>query len=500
MSSAFDGLGSEQAFADRAAELGQPAIGLTEHGSIRGIYEAHLACKAAGIKYVPGVECYLVDDALRRGLTDDEKAAVKRDHPEKDDQKAALTAAEKEIRDRDHLTVWAMNDVGIHNLYRLTHRSWTTGFYYKPRVQIEDVIEFGDGLLVSSGCPNGAVASPIRSGKVDVALRRAQQLSEAFGDRFYVEIMPHLVENGHALARKLVRIADRVRAKIIATQDAHYPRAEDSVAQEVLLAIQTRSTMTNPDRFRFTTRDFWLRSRAEMETAFLISYPDLDGRIVKQALDETVAFADRVNVEIPLARSGAYLVAPDLPAGIAHYNSWLINECGKGSISRFGRPIHELDSIYKDRLLHELRTIRDMNFSAYFIMVQDMIDWARSQGIKIGPGRGSAAGSLIAYLLRITDLDPVKYGLMFERMLAPGRKDLPDVDTDAQHDRRDEVIEYLRRKYGEDRVARISSRVILGGKGALQDLARVYEIPIKDVTPVSGLIVNAIAEEDQSET
>lgn len=498
-SSAFDGLGAEEAFARRAADLGQPAIAFTEHGSIRGLYEAHKATQAAGVRLIPGCELYLADDAEARGLSPAQREAIHRANPDADARKAALAQAEARVRDRDHVTVWALDDVGVRNLYRLTTWAWTRGFYYKPRVDLARLEEFGEGLAVSSGCPTGLISSPLRAGRFEEAIDRAERLADSFGDRFYFEIMPHAIPESPGLAGRLVRLADRVGARIVATQDAHYPEEGDSVAQEALLCIQTRARMSDPNRFKFSTREFWLRSRAEMEFAFARNCPEVSTRVVQNALDETVRFSERVSARVPLAKVGAYLVAPQIPTGVGGYDDWIAALCREGVRDRFGMDVGDLGEDYLERLVYELRTISDLGFSAYFAAVWDVRRFAREAGIFAGPGRGSAAGSLVAYLLRITDLDPIRHGLMFERFLAPGRRDLPDVDLDFDADRRDEIVDYLRDTYGEDRTSRISTRINLGGKQTLHDLARIYGIPDREVVPVAGLITQGQSEEEQTD-
>ena len=364
----------------------------------------------------------------------------------------------------------------------------------KPRIDIRRLIQFNEGLAVSTGCPHGVVAWPLAQRKFGEAISRAEQLARAFGDRLYVEIMPHALPGFDHVPAMLVKLAARFGCKLIATQDAHYPAQEDAEAQEVLLCIHCRDRMANPDRFCFGSRDYWARTRAEMEEAF-VRQNLLPLAVVRQAMDETLAFADRCTADLEIVKPGTYLVSPDLPAGVASHDAWILQLCRDGCRTRFGCEVAGLGQDYRDRLLHELRTIRDLGFASYFTMVWDVRNWARGEGIMQGPGRGSAAGSLVSYLLGITDLDPIDHGLMFERFLAPGRKDLPDVDMDYERARRGEVIEYLRGQYGEDRVAGIATHNMLRGKRVLRDVARVYDVPEREVAPVASLIVEAIEEE-----
>lgn len=494
--SAFDGLGKPSEFAEKAASLGQPALALTEHGTIRGLYEATLACEAAGVKLIPGAELYLADNAALKGLTPEEKADLKA----RPDAEVALKAAEQARRERDHVTVWALDDTGLRNLYRLTAWSWGPGYYYKPRVDLDRLIEHSEGLAVSSGCPNGVVARLLRSPTgTSEALARARRLAECFGDRFLVEVMPHVPEPDCAsLPAKLVRLADAFGATLVATQDAHYPHEHDAPAQEALLCVHTRSKMDDPERFQFDAREYWMTTRPELHSAFRTKLPGLSPAIVNRALDNTVAFAERCTAKIDRPKPGSYLVAPPLPSGVPDYNAWLLRLAFAGAKERLGISPRPGDT-YGDRLMHELRTIYDLDFARYFVAVWEVRAWARANGILCGPGRGSGAGSLVCYLLRITDLDPILHGLSFERFLAPGRVDLPDIDLDFESVRRQEVVAHLRATYGEDRVAHISTSNTLGGKGAARDLARIFSVPEREVLPVLALVSDPQEEEDRNE-
>jgi len=495
-SSAFDGLGKAEEFCRRAVELGQTSIAFTEHGSLRGLYEQAKACEAAGIKLIPGIEAYFADDALRRGLDASEKADLVARHKEAlDGGKAALKAAEADRRDRAHVTIWALTDEGLRNLYRLTSWAWTEGFYFRPRIDLERLRQFNAGLAVSTGCPSGIVARPLHQEDGRLAARRMTALAETFGDRLYVEVMPHLPTGVRRpdVSGLLIRIADSFGARLIATQDAHYPRREDSVAQDVLLCVHTNGSMSDPDRFAFDGPDYWLRSRDEMIMAFRERLPGLSPEIVARALDETLALADRCEARVQGSTPGAYLVAPALPPGISGYPEWLGRLAAEGLSARFPEPGEEVLA----RVRHELQTIVRHGLAPYFLAIWDTVRWARSQGILVGPGRGSAAGSLVSYLLQITDIDPLRYGLSFERFLAPGRIDVGDIDLDFEDRRRKEVVDYLRQTYGEDRVAHIQTHNTFGGRRALRDLARVHGVPEREVAEVANLIPRVTAEDEE---
>lgn len=500
--SAFDGLGKPAEFFEKAAELGQSSLSITDHGSLRGLYECSVAAEKTGVKLIPGAELYLVDDASVKGFTDEEKVDAKAFCQTWGlDLRQYLKEEMKTRTDRDHVTVWAVNDIGLRNLYRLTAESWTTGFYHKPRTDIRRLIEHSEGLAVSSGCPNGVVAKLLRKKEgILEAVSRAKKLAEVFGDRFLVEIMPHVPETDCiGLANRLVRLADSLGATVIATQDAHYPHEEDANAQEVLLCIHTRSKMDAPDRFCFDERQYWLKSRLELELAFAEKLPTLDPRIWRKAMDATVAFAERCTAKVARPKAGAYLVAPPLPEGVADYDQWLRRLCAQGIETRYGCRPSGLGPDYIGRLRHELQTIKDLGFSKYFAAIWEVRHWGRTQGILCGPGRGSGAGSFVCYLLGVTDLDPIRYGLSFDRFLAPGRVDLPDIDLDFESLRRAEVIDHLRDLYGAENVAQISTHNILGGKQAANDLARIFSIPSGEVAPISAMIAEGYEEEAKTE-
>lgn len=494
-SSGFDGMGQEQEFFERAAELGQPALGITDHGTLRGLYHAAKAADSTGVKLLPGCELYMADNAELRGLTDEDKAQIKARHPNADEARAAMRVEEARRRDRDHVTVWALDDTGMRNLYRLASWAWGPGFYYKPRVDMARLRQYGEGLAITTGCPAGIVPSLLRQREYKLAHERMRELAEAFGDRCYVEIMPHRVEGSDQLVPQLVRLAEAYGMRLLATQDAHYPTVEDSVPQEVLLCVHTRDKMGNPDRFKFSTREFWLRSREDMREGYRTHQPGLPMGIMEQALDETLRLAERSMAKLQTAKVGTYLVAPPLPEGVPTYDHLLLQLCAAGVRDRYGVDLSRLGPEYRARLAHELRTIKQLGFASYFAMVYEMRTWARGAGIFCGPGRGSAAGSLVAYLLRITDLDPLVHGLLFERFLAPGRLDLPDVDLDYEAERREEVLDHLREQYGADHVGHISTVGTFGSRMALRDLARVYGIAEREVVPVIGTLTTPTTEE-----
>jgi DNA-directed DNA polymerase III PolC len=389
----------------------------------------------------------------------------------------------------------------------------------KPRIDIKRLRQFGKGLAVSTGCPGGVITSPLRAGKTDEALRRMAELSDIFGDRLYVEIMPHQMADCPDLASRMVKLADRFGCQVLATQDAHYPRPGDAHPQEVLLCINTRDRMSRPPkgadctdgRFCFDHQHYYLRGRQAMAEA-LRKVPGLTEAVIQKSLDNTVDFADRVRLSMYdhsltaeqvekglLAKPGEYLVAPELPPEHKSYDRWLISLITDACKARWGLAPMQIEETYRERLLLEMGRIIESGFSRYFIAVWEMIDWARKAGIMVGPGRGSVGGSLVAHLIGLSTLDPVVHKLSFDRFINVGRKDYPDIDTDFDYRRRGDVIRHLQELYGQDRVALIGTLNTYGGKAALNEVGKVNGLAGHEVAAVTGLIVTAIEEENQDD-
>jgi len=500
--SAFDGFGKEERFAARAAELGQAAISFSEHGTLRGIPAAQKACDEHGVKFIPGIEAYLCDDASQRGLTKEERRAIQSGFTDKELAKAAVKKAGAERKERDHITMWAMSEVGLKNLYKMSSFSWNEGFYSKPRIDLKTIAAHREGVIVSTGCPGGVIPKTLREGKYGATIARMDYLAEAFGDRFYVEVMPHLMDDLPELQVQLIRLSEEYGITAIATQDAHYPCRSDALAQEVLLCVQTGESLDDPERFAqraFGHHDFFVRSRSEMMEAFAKNLPELPSGFVRKMCDATVEFADRCDASFAEMPPGTYLAAPALPAAVGDYDEWLLDLCMAGFHARFGHELEDAPPDYFRRLEYEFGVLTRNKFSAYIIMVWDVVRFCGESRIRVGPGRGSAAGSLICYLLGITNLDPVKHGLYFERFIAPGRSDLPDIDVDIQHDRRPEILAYLREKYGDDHVAQISTNITLKGKGALRDVGKAHGVPVMEIERVSAVIADGMTEETSSD-
>ena len=376
----------------------------------------------------------------------------------------------------------ARNQTGYQNLIKLTTRSYLQGFYYKPRIDHAALREFGDGLIGLSACLKGEVNELILGNREADAEARAREYAEIFGkENFFLELQDHGIPEQRAANEVLRRISKRLGLEMVVTNDCHYLRQSDSVAHDVLLCIGTQRARSDPDRLKYASDQFYLKSGSELAALF----PE-----DRRAIDNTVAIAERCNVEIP---SGSFhLPAFPLPPGES-VDSFFEARAKAGLEERFEEMIRRgtLDSrysmdLYRERLKFEIEVIKRMGFPGYFMIVWDFIRFARESGIPVGPGRGSAAGSLVSFALRITDIDPMRYDLLFERFLNPERVSMPDIDIDFCMRRRGEVIQYVNEKYGRDRVAQIITFGTLAAKGVLRDVGRVMGLPFAKMDRVAS--------------
>ncbi len=439
--SLLDGLGKIDQMVKRAAELGMDSLALTDHGNLYGAIEFYQKAKKNGIKPIIGCEMYVT-----AGKMQDKNPGV-------DDK-------------RYHLTVLSSNEQGYRNLISLVSRSNLEGFYYKPRVDKELLAKHSKGLIVLSGCFNGEIGRALEYKKPDVAERLIREYQEIFGkENFYLEIQPHIsFENQRAINEGLLALAPKVGAKVVATNDLHYVYKEDADAQDILVSVQTGSRLE--DKERLTMKDSNLSLRSPEEMAFLFPYNP-------EVISNTQEIAERVNLTIELGKN--HLPRYNVPEGY-DANSYLTELCNRGLEKRYGDEITRNPAIRK-RLDYELDVINKTGFASYFLIVQDFIAWARKQDIVVGPGRGSAAGSLVAYVLRITNIDPIQYNLLFERFLNPERISMPDIDLDFADTRRDEVINYVADMYGHDHVAQIITFGTMAARAAIRDTGRALSMP-----------------------
>ena len=446
--SLLDGAARIKEAVARAVEMEMPALAITDHGAMHGVIDFYKACNQAGIKPILGCEVYVAP----RAMTDRT--------PKIDDN-------------LNHLVLLAENDEGYQNLLKIVSLGFTRGFYYRPRVDKEALASCSRGLIALSGCIAGEVAAKILAGDNDKARKAAGDYRDIFGpENFYLELMDHGLAEQRTANRELLKIHKEMNIPLVATNDVHYVRREGAANQDVLLAIQTGRSVDDPGRMRFQSEELYLKSPGEMKLLFG-EYP--------QALQNTLDIAERCNVEIEF---GKYLLPHyEVPEG---YNAetYLIELCYRGAQSIYG----DLSGEIRKRLEHELGVIKQMGYSAYFLIVWDFIHFARTSGIPVGPGRGSAAGSLVAFSLGITNIDPLKYGLLFERFLNPERISMPDIDIDFCFERRSEVIDYVVQKYGADHVAQIITFGTMAARGAIRDVGRALSMPYGDVDRVAKLV------------
>lgn len=435
-----------------AAADGQPALGITDHGNMYGILDFYKECRKQGIKPVLGTEAYMAYDSRlerpsRRGKVDDSGGDA-------DGGKKLYY----------HLTLLAETNTGYKNLIQLSSRAFMEGYYYKPRVDWETLAEHSEGLIATTGCLGGHVLQSLMRGDVEDATTKAGRLQDIFGkDNLFVEIQDHGIPEQHKTNPQLIDLARRIGAPLLATNDSHYVRREDAVAHDALLCVQTGSLMSDPDRFKFHGDDHYLKTAAEMRTLF---------DEVPESCDNTLWIAERADVEITFGKP--QLPSFPLPEGFADDAAYLEHLTFEGARKRWG---DQLPDKAVERLAYELKVIGDMGFSSYFLITWDLIKHARDSGIRVGPGRGSAAGCAVAYTLWITDLDPIKYDLLFERFLNPSRVSMPDIDMDFDTRFRDEMIRYAAERYGRDNVAQIVTFSTIKARAAVRDAARVLGYP-----------------------
>jgi DNA polymerase-3 subunit alpha len=450
--SMLDGAARVSEVVARAASDGQPAIGITDHGNMYGVLDFYKAAREVGIKPIIGTEAYMAGESrherpARRGRLDDGGGDG--------DEGTKLYY---------HLTLLAETNPGYKNLMKLSSDAYLEGYYMKPRCDWDMLSEYHGGIIATTGCLGGVVLQALLRGRPERATELAARLQDIFGrDNLFVELQDHGLAAQHQTNPQLIEIARRIGAPLLATNDSHYTTREDSVAHDALLCVQTGSAMDDPKRFKFEGQEHYLKSAAEMRHLFS-DYPE--------ACDNTLWIAERADVEIDFGKPK--LPSYPRPEGFATADDYLRHLTHQGAEERYGAP---LPTKVTDRLDYELGVISSMGFSDYFLVVWDLIDHARSKGIRVGPGRGSAAGCCVAYCLRIVDLDPIRYDLIFERFLNPGRKQMPDIDMDFDERYRAEMIRYAAEKWGWDHVAQIVTFSTIKARAAVRDAARVLGYP-----------------------
>ncbi len=450
--SMLDGAARVGELVDAAVADGQTALGITDHGNMYGILDFYRACRERGVKPILGTEAYMAYDTRferpsRRGRIDDSGG-------ETDSGRKLMY----------HLTLLAESNTGYRNLIQVASRAFLEGYYYKPRVDWEVLAEHAKGVIATTGCLGGHVLQALMRDDYDGARAKAGRLQDIFGrDSLFIELQDQGMPEQRRTNPQLERIAAELGAPLLATNDSHYTHRGDARAHDALLCVQTGSLMSDPDRFKFSGEEHYLKTSAEMRNLF---------RDVPSACDNTLWIAERCNVEIEFGKPQL----PDfpIPEGFDGADAYLEHLTFEGAKKRWGE---RLDDQVVERLAYELTTIREMGFSSYFLITWDLIRHAREQGIRVGPGRGSAAGCAAAYCLWITDLDPIRYDLLFERFLNPSRSSMPDIDMDFDSRFRDEMIRYAAEKYGRDHVAQIVTFSQIKARAAVRDAARVLGYP-----------------------
>ncbi len=448
----LDGHGKVDKYAERAAELGMTALAQTDHGNVHGWLDFYEACKKVDIKPILGLEAYQA-----------RKSRFDRD-PE---ERSGPAQNEWDQRGPYHLTVLASNELGYKNLIKLSSKAYTEGFYVKPRIDHQLVSQYSDGLIVLSGCLNGELQQALLRGDYAMALKHASTMQDIVGkENYFVEIQDHGLAEQKSVKQQTLEIAKAIGAKVVVTGDCHYVNKSDAHYHDVMLCSGTKSLMDQENRFRFSGDEFYLKSYAEMESTFEPEW-----------LDNTLLVAEMVNIELEF-NEFHFPEFPDVPKDIP-VEDHLEKLVWEGIRNRYGDPI---PSEVVARTTHELGVVNRMGFPHYFLVVSDIVRWAKENDIRVGWGRGSAAGSILSYALEITNLDPLKFGLLFERFLVEGRKSMPDIDLDFDDRYRDKVIEYVRNRYGNDHVAHICTFGTVGARSAIRDTTRVlgYEYKVGD--------------------
>ena len=447
--SMLDGAAKISELVEEVARQQMPAIAMTDHGNVFGAFEFHKLAKAAGVKPIIGIEAYVAPESRF------DKRRVKWAAGGEDDVSGGGAYT--------HMTLLAENNLGLSNLFKLSSLASLEGFYYKPRMDRELLSKYAKGVIGTTGCAGGEIQTRLRMGGYKEAVKAASELQDIFGkENYFLEIMDHNIEIETRTFQDLIKLGKELNMPLLATNDLHYTHHEDSAAHEVLLCIQSGSTLADPKRFKFENSEFYLKSAQQMRQLFK-DFPE--------SCDNTLLIAERCNTTM---REGENLLPRfTVPSGESE-DSWLIKQANLGLSKKLAGNV---PTEYQERLNFELDVMIKMGFPGYFLVVSDLCNHARQVGIRVGPGRGSAAGSLVSYSLGITGLDPIKFGLLFERFLNPERISMPDIDLDFDERRRSEMIQYATTKYGDDRVAQIITYGTIKSKQAIKDSTRVLGYP-----------------------
>jgi DNA polymerase-3 subunit alpha len=451
--SLLDGASKIKEITARAKELGMDSLAITDHGVMYGVIDFYRAAREVGIKPILGCEVYVAP-----GSRFDKEAGASDDR-------------------YYHLVLLAENNQGYANLMKIVSKGFVEGFYYKPRVDLEVLSEYHEGIIALSACLAGEIPRYLTMGMYDEACKAAQRLEGIFGKgNFFLELQDHGISEQQYVNPQLMRMSEELGIELVATNDVHYTLAADAVAHDVLLCIQTGKKVQDEDRMRYEGGQYYLKSPQEMAALF---------PAVPQAISNTHKIAQRCNVEIEFGVTK--LPKFDVPEGFTSW-TYLNHLCDEGLEKRYGKDAPQ----HRQRLDYELGVIQKMGYVDYFLIVWDFINYAKQNGISVGPGRGSAAGSVVAYCLAITDIDPIRYNLLFERFLNPERVSMPDIDVDFCFERRQEVIDYVVRKYGKDRVVQIVTFGTMAAKGVIKDVGRAMDFPYSMTDALAKMVPNEL--------
>lgn len=445
--SLLDGACKLDELVEQAVNFNMPAVALTDHGVMYGVIDFYKIAKEKEIKPIIGCEVYVTPDSRF----------------EKKGQRGDLF----------HLILLAKDFEGYKNLTKLVSLSFIEGFYYKPRVDKELLREYSKGLIALTSCLAGEIPTYILNNRIDKAKEAIREYLDIFGEDFYLELQDNGLEEQKYVNERLIELSKEFNIPLVATNDVHYLNKEDAEIHDILLCIQTGSKLNDKDRLRFKTDEFYFKSEEEMSKIF--------GNI-PEALENTIKIAEKCNLELPLNK--VILPVFEVPEGET-LDSYFERLCWEGARKRFGDNI---PNHIKERLEYEISVIKQMGFSGYFLIVQDFVRYAKNKGIPVGPGRGSAAGSLVSYVLGITNIEPTRWGLIFERFLNPERITMPDIDIDFCFERREEVIDYVRNKYGKEHVAQIITFGTMAARASVRDVGRVLNVPYNEVDRIAKLI------------
>jgi DNA polymerase-3 subunit alpha len=470
--SILDGTGETKGMAKRAGKIGARYMAITDHGTISGHIAFQQACQAVNVKPIFGCEFYTSPN---------------------------MHLKTPENRQRNHLLILAKNEEGYRNLRRLASKAAVDGFYYRPRIDMELLSQHCEGLVCTSACLAGTIPQHLLNDRYEEAVKEVKMFKEMFGDDFYIEIQPNRIPDQVKVNKLLIDLATKMDVDIVCTNDAHYPNKDDWMAHEVVLAIKSHQTMNDPKRFKFDDNTFYLKTGEEMRESFATDHPDIHPAFIEHAMKKTLEIAEKCDYTIK--KKDVVLPTPKLLDGFDSEADFFEHLAWSGmretylqkKMEKYAEvnnvPLAKAKEVYSDRLEHELGVIHQLGFERYFLIVWGIYNFCRQNDIFAGPGRGSVAGSLAAYAVGITTVDPIENDLLFSRFLSPERIDYPDIDMDFEDSRRSEVVQYLKDTYGEDKVSNIITYGRMKGKSVLKDVARVFNVPYDEVNKVTDFIV-----------